>query len=117
MSTVKLLIEVSQDLHIEIEEFCHRHGLDFSRYFIDLHKKASKQNQEKEMNEAISKAVESFKESYTKSEKTAAEPSIATSAIGDEEEDYFDDFDEEEDAEPVPVKSKRGRKKKVMDPV
>lgn len=42
MSQVKLLIELSQEKQIEIEEMCHREGLTFSKYFLDLHENEQK---------------------------------------------------------------------------
>lgn len=37
MSTVDILIKCSREEQIEIEEICINQGIDFSRYFLELH--------------------------------------------------------------------------------
>jgi len=37
MSDIKLLVEVTRDQQIEIEDLCTREGLSISKYFIGLH--------------------------------------------------------------------------------
>ena len=47
MSRVDILIKCSQQDQIEIEEYCINEGIDFSRYFLELH--YANQNNIKEM--------------------------------------------------------------------
>lgn len=40
--SIKILIEVSRDQQIEIENICSGYGKTFSEYFLDLHRKEKK---------------------------------------------------------------------------
>lgn len=37
MSTIDILIKCPREVQIEIEEYCITHGMDFNRYFLELH--------------------------------------------------------------------------------
>jgi len=52
MSDIKLLVEVTRDQQIEIEDLCTREGLSISKYFIGLHEGAKRKGAAKKEMEA-----------------------------------------------------------------
>lgn len=47
MSEIKLLVEVTRDQQIEIEDLCTREGLSISKYFMGLHEGHKRKEEQK----------------------------------------------------------------------
>lgn len=65
MSDIKILIEVTRDQQIEVEDYCFREGMTISQYFMGLHegqkRKLSSRNEETQKEEKPKKGKKSKK--------------------------------------------------------
>lgn len=65
MSDIQIIIECDRQTQIEIEEICINKGINFSQYFIDLHKnhKFCSKNSDPEVTTSVVESAPDFKKS------------------------------------------------------
>lgn len=96
MSDIKLLVEVTRDQQIEIEDLCTREGLSISGYFIGLHE-----------GEKRKRAARNEIKTNLPSEDIAPELKEALEEVDNEEENSGLDDNEGEQQKPKKSKKKK----------
>jgi len=70
-SNIKILVEVTREQQLEIEDICHRDGLGISQYMIGLHEgeKIKRANRQAALNNPPKEEEEDVEESEEKEER------------------------------------------------